>query len=354
MRYRYCRLVTVRGVTFPDEKAPIEVATPSSPQLRMAFARADESVPGYVDTYLGLANLLLEGMVGDNGDGGFDARVANAIANAKKERVAASATSPLLVLEVSGDYDWEPGEFSREEPRFVVSLDGPAKGTMAQYHSSLLDKALCALALSCPTLHHAETAAAAIEFMRPDGKPIYAYYPQVSANLSVSTYVEPATLASVDEYLSVLSKHPSLTRVVQLIAAALGQYEDPLRSFLTGWSALEILTSKLYPQYEAEFTNGLSSPHAESGYKHYLERVREVMKTAVRITDKYAIISAVLAGQQSSADIETFRRAKKYRDRLLHGEDIPEESLPSAEPARLAKELLVLHTSRTPSQRSAA
>jgi hypothetical protein len=128
------------------------------------------------------------------------------------------------------------------------------------------------------------------------------------------------------------------------MATSLGTHGDPLRTFLAGWAALEILVNKLFKRYERAFALELTRAHPAVGHTLYLDRVHQVMSDKVRLTDKFAVISAALAPADGHADVATFARLKDLRDKLLHGVLISDRDLPQHEPAQLARKFLELHT----------
>lgn len=89
--------------------------------------------------------------------------------------------------------------------------------------------------------------------------------------------------------------------------------------------------NKVFRDYERAFVDGLVSGASVHGASRYFARITEVMKDKYNPVDKFSVIAAVLTGESSDADIENFKRIKKIRDNLFHGQDVPETSLPNAE-----------------------
>jgi hypothetical protein len=67
------------------------------------------------------------------------------------------------------------------------------------------------------------------------------------------------------------------------------------------------------------------------------------MKDKYRLVDKFGVVAAVLAGETSDADIVQFKRIKKVRDELLHGQEAPVTSLLNTELRELLSKYLRAH-----------
>jgi hypothetical protein len=119
--------------------------------------------------------------------------------------------------------------------------------------------------------------------------------------------------------------------------------EDDFKSFIFGWTALEIFINKVFSQYERTFVDALTSEASVRGATQYFERVTQVMKDKYRLVDKFSVIATILTGENSDADIDKLKHIKKVRDALLHGQDIPGASLPNNELRELVSKYLRAH-----------
>lgn len=69
------------------------------------------------------------------------------------------------------------------------------------------------------------------------------------------------------------------------------------------------------------------------------------MKDRYRLVDKFAAISFQLSPENADEDLITVSRAKKIRDKLLHGETIDEATLPVKPIRDVARKYVCLHVS---------
>jgi hypothetical protein len=156
--------------------------------------------------------------------------------------------------------------------------------------------------------------------------------------------------ASPQEAVSLIARldNEELSRIISLMARSLDTAaEDDFRSFLFGWTALEIFINKVFGQYEKAFVAAVTSETSVHGASRYFERITQVMKDKYRLLDKFGVVAAALAGETSDADIDQFERIKKVRDELLHGQDAPVTSLLNTELRELLSKYLRAHLTRT-------
>ncbi|AOV17634.1 hypothetical protein BJI67_11700 [Acidihalobacter aeolianus] len=110
------------------------------------------------------------------------------------------------------------------------------------------------------------------------------------------------------------------------------QGADQLKTFLSGWAALEILIAKAFKRYEQEFLSPFTQIGQESMRERFLARIKDVMKDKYRLSDKFVAVSAVLFRDASREDFQrdyqTFRDLKERRDSISHGDPFEENSLP--------------------------
>ena len=78
----------------------------------------------------------------------------------------------------------------------------------------------------------------------------------------------------------------------------------------------------------------------------FVERIREVMKDKYGLSNKFALLSLELDGDAAEVDVADFQRIKAIRDRLIHGEDVPLDILPTRDVRRLLRKYLKLHAER--------
>jgi hypothetical protein len=163
----------------------------------------------------------------------------------------------------------------------------------------------------------------------------------------VRTHYESASPEEAEFLIARLSGK-ELQRIVDLLAQSLvAAPSDDSKSFLFGWTALEIFINKFFSQYERAFVDAVTSETSVHGTSRYFERVTQVMKDKYRLVDKFGVVAAALAGETSDADIDRLKRIKKVRDELLHGQDAPVTSLVNTELRELLSTYLHAHLTRS-------
>jgi hypothetical protein len=342
MRFRYSLLYRPYGLSLPKGQTTRSLPTSTRDGLVAILTSDVDPIVTELDRYFAIANRMLGGI----GGGGPGSTLEDSIAAVRKTR-AKYGNGPFLVVTALGEYPWQPPEHM-EEIDGIVAADGPGRGPLKEVILPALKRFMCALFLSTPRLVRTDLLSDAGVLLPDDGSPVYPY----RLGMSAKAYLGNPITDEIDYRLrrigDSLVANGSFERVASLIADSLDNERDPLRAFLFGWSALEILVNKLFGTYEAVFAADLSRAKSALGHQHYLRRVREVMKDRVRLTDKFAIVAAALTPNTEDADTATFKRLKDIRDSLLHGTlSAGDAELPHTEPAALVKQLLVAHLEST-------
>ena len=70
------------------------------------------------------------------------------------------------------------------------------------------------------------------------------------------------------------------------------------------------------------------------------------MKDKYRLSDKFIVISYLLCPDDADTDFAEFQKAKEVRDKLLHGQDISEETLPVITVQNITRKCFRLHLDR--------
>jgi hypothetical protein len=182
-----------------------------------------------------------------------------------------------------------------------------------------------------------------IYLVQDTGRIIYSVSAKLGApSLSVRR-LAPDLPAMMRKYVPLMpgSGEADLDTVFVLFRAAVDGHTEPLRAFISAWSALEILTNKIVKKYEhiwfGELERGIAPKH------QLVSRLRNVMQGRYSLGDRFAVISSVLVPADADTDIAEFLAVKKRRDNLSHGGVLSEDSLPVDRAIALGRKYLRLH-----------
>lgn len=98
--------------------------------------------------------------------------------------------------------------------------------------------------------------------------------------------------------------------------------------------AAEVFTNKTYPLYEQQAL-ALLEKHPELD-----------PALAPSLRNKFDRLGHVLAPESAAIDSSQFAMAKRLRDRILHGEFVPEQELPTEAICRVVRKYLACHLDR--------
>jgi hypothetical protein len=354
MRYEHTVVFRLRGIGY-TEHADLELTNHQERAIR-AWITVDADGPcADADRSGALGTMLLHTMVGGGPSGTFEERLAAESQEVKQRRRERSASGPYLVFQHRGELaNWDPAA-EREFDQLVIRINGPPKEAITAASASAVSALVSALALQFGQKVSVEEVCRSIVFLRDDGKPVYSFTGEASGNIVAVTSLPRESVAQVAEWLEALLNASEFERVIRLHFSSLEAGSDTLRSFLAAWSALEIFVSKVFTAYEDQLFDDLERQSEAEAYRSYLRRIVEVMKDKYRLADKFSVVAVRLAPDDADDDLTIFRRAKKLRDDLAHGQDVDEDALPASAVRSLLLKYLSLHLEeRIPLKRNGA
>jgi hypothetical protein len=170
-----------------------------------------------------------------------------------------------------------------------------------------------------------------------------------SAGVSITRSINALDLPRIEQRLRSFAsgspqRHAWLNTLSHWRLAAL-QENDPLRSFLWAFLALEILTHKMAQFLHAEvITNALIQPAVSLLGSSSSTALSELIVPNDQLTlkAKFALLALALSPATADQDVATFAAAKKARDRFSHGDITDIQELPGASANSLLQKYFVL------------
>lgn len=300
-------------------------------------------MPREVDEAAAVGNLLLKVIVGQGSEGTPEERLAREVEKLRQRRHKETGEAAFLIVEAEGevaDFSLQP---LQELASYVLSIGDAPKEEIRSRHESSVHGLLAAIAIASEHLCGVKKVADSVTFLREDGKPFYCYTFNGSANVYMSSPLAPDALAQVPRHAKRLSRQQALVDASRLLTRSLAEDSDPLLSFLSIWSGIELFVNKNFKDYENRVLARLSVGTPPPIPQRVVERIRSVMSDKYRLSDKFSVIAGELADLDLAEDQLAFDSIKLVRDKLLHGEDIPLANLPTAEARRLLRKYLLLH-----------
>lgn len=144
----------------------------------------------------------------------------------------------------------------------------------------------------------------------------------------------------INESIKNLLKHKDLDKILRFHTQMRDKKIDEIKSFIFGWTALEIFINKNFNKYYKSFWDNLNQGNPI--FIKFSNRVIPVLKDKLRLNDKFLIIvSSLNQDSELLNDLELFDNIKSLRDKYFHGQSINE--LPIMHIDILLKKYLNLH-----------
>jgi len=297
-----------------------------------------------IDRGLACASLLLRGMFGGEIMQELPTAIDSKITTIQEKRLLKHKPGAYAVIIISGQAELDIKEnLHIETDQFSISFDAIDKKSILNQHKERIHAIVASLAISTSPEYHAERIASGICFFDANNKPLYTYTYQVhSARPIIAKPVDLEKETEISRVIGLSIVNMQLKTPFRLLTQSLETTQDNLRAFISAWSALEILTNKVFPIYEEQFIAGIVDDHNSHGVNNFLERIKDVMKDKYRLADKFSLVASFLSSEIKE-DIELFQNMKKVRDNISHGKEFDEEALLVEDARKLASKYLKNH-----------
>lgn len=297
-----------------------------------------------LDRQTALAVMLLSGRVKHPLPDDFADQLSQHINAVRKQRSESADGTGIVVVQICGDVKAVIAEPRRDISDFILCFDAFDKKTLRSQLQPTVASVLAGLRIGARGDYEFDHISSGSYLVTDDGLIVHSFTGEVgSPRAYVSSPLTDEQITRVKKSIELLNRSGELARVARLYAQSINRDTDSFRAFVSAWSALEILVGKIFPVYQRQLAGQLEKVSVAPGLKTYLTRVADVMSDKHTLTDKFAVIAMFLDETQDPAEIEIFKRLKKVRDRLSHGEDVPDGSLPTNAVQKLFEKYLTNH-----------
>ncbi len=347
MRYTFLSAQCVKGVAHPSGEADITLFEDHGKGIRVLLTADATPHLALLNRHVALLTMMLRAMIGNPLSGDFPDRLAEEILKVEQQRRASIGSDPVVIIEVIGDVEANIPANAREILDFVICFDAFDKKALRTHLQSEVSAVLTALRIGAGAPYEFRQVADGSYLTTEDGKVVHSVSAEGgSLSAYVSSRLTAQQLAQIAADIPLTLSAGALERVMRLHAHSLNESVDNYRSFVAAWSALEILIGKLFPMYQRLLAAELRAVSDAPGLHAYLDRVASVMGDKYSLADKFAVLSVYLDDERKDDEVRVFRELKNVRDRLSHGEELDENTLPTKNVQRLFDKYLRNHLRR--------
>lgn len=346
MRFEYVAVYRLVGLVRPNERLEGFTVALEAAGLRCTLTGNLDDLPLLPDQATAAGTQLLRSLVGHESEGTSEERVAREVQELRQLRAKENGNCTLLVVQGEGDVPDFPTEPQRELGEFTLALCDSPKSEIRQKYDAATKGMLAALALASTHLCGIKKVVDQVTFRMPNMRPLFCISLSGSGRAVVATSLPEDSLQALSRNARSLARHQALVDCARLLTRSLVEEADPLLSFLSAWSGLEIFVNKNFREYETRLLQRLSAGNPPAAPQRVIDRIRAVMSDKYRLSDKFSLIATELGDPELETDQCSFDSVKSTRDRLLHGEDITLTTLPTGSAQHLLRKYLRLHLDR--------
>lgn len=341
MQFIHTIVHEVIGTTASSEADTVLLDDPPS-RVWACLTRNPDPHCVYADENLAVSTMLLQGLTGTAGAGSFGERLANEAERIRAERELRKKGRTYIVLRREGEIeDWKPEE-EHEGDDFVVRLNGAPDTDIQEVSRNIFASLILSLSLVVQQPVQIRRYRESVALHRADGIRVFAKS-LVLPPVTVARSFPGDAVAAVRRGFDALVGLRDLSRVVRLFVASLESTDDPLRSFLAGWTALEMFVNKAFSTYEKELLSEVQGGALRKDHASYITGLRAMVGRKYPLIDKFSFIAFRLAPERAQEDVLCFKSAKRSRDKLAHGLLDDETTLPIAQVHELLKRYIERH-----------
>jgi hypothetical protein len=299
-----------------------------------------------------LAGLMLQGIFAPEVVGTLEDRLAAQIDEIRQTRRQKTANSTVLLFKGTGLVEFQLTGNAREHDDYLLTFDAYDKDAIREKYAHQHRSMQLALALESSSRVRFEQVTTGTYCTDSTGRTLYSLtFSGGRLDVTVSSPLTAEQVQSISQRFPVLSADTKLASTARLFSDMAIYGREPFRAFLSGWNAQEILINKSFKDYENLYFNALNMALQPEMAALFLAQMRKTLEGKHNLVSRFTLVSAVLLPEQSAseaeADLVAFKRIKKIRDEISHGDDFDETNLPVHELHNLLTKYLAAHAARS-------
>ena len=261
--------------------------------------------------------------------------------NIKNRRILRATISNFLAIKITKECQLKISNVVYKDDSYSFSIGENGNSIHIDSHKREIDNILSAININSITSLQFDKIAEGIYYPNIEGR---TFFIQKVDPLRVKVYnangITTAAIIKIKESIINLSKHRDLDKILGFHTQMRNKRNDELKSFIFGWTALEIFINKNFKKYDKTFWLNLTQGNPI--FIKFSDRLNSILQDRLRLNDKFLIIVSCL-NQDSDIldDLELFDKIKKIRDNYFHGQ--PVDNLPTEDIDNLLKKYLYLH-----------
>jgi len=243
----------------------------------------------------------------------------------------------FLIYEGKGEIECTITAPSRTFSNFIVAFDAISPMPLKSEHDRILNSIRTALIIEGRHAPVFEKIAEEVFVRTEDGKEIHSINCTAFGEISVLSSLTSDNIRNIRSRIRTIYASSELKSVTRLVTQYVDSKDNKLRSFISSWSALEILLGKIYRKENLDANETKSEGKFPEPY---------VMARFKFVRD---FLFPMASEKEHAEDALVFNRIKKIRDNLVHGKDVSDRSLPIHETVGLTVKYLSAYLSNDPS-----
>ena len=346
VEFRYLSAYKVQGVSQMLEDPDVVLVERPDLGLKATITGDVDSHCYLLDRPDALAQMMLTSQIDAEN---FDEVLNDTIHKIQKTRKQKLEGAAALVIEIRGEVDARIEQFAGDFGEFAICWNAVDQDAIRQQYRHDVTALISSLQLASSGGYEFFRVAEGTYLIDEKGKIIHSRSPTVGGGtVYVSNPLNQRVVESTRRYADALVGDRDLQRVRELFVQSLDIEADRFRTFVFGWTALEMFIRNVFSSYKQDLVRSGTNVPSTSRYSERVARAIEDGNYPLLV--KFAIITAVLINESNDIDVgefdsavDRFKDIKNDRNKFYHEQDISEGFLPNVELQSLLAEYLRRH-----------
>lgn len=347
---RYTAIYQIQGISkLPDDEASVELPMFCRRDLHITLCFDAEKHFFHVDRSRALSAVLSRALFVPRGEESSEQLVLAEEERCRARRMQNVSKGAFLVFEAAADIEAPSLDVYHDAGEYAICFDCFDPSLITGRVRPLVRAAIVATGLSLKdnVEKRVRKIGSVVYITNTDtAKPVYCLSGRLAdPDVYVTGPISREALENLQRRAIALSEDDDLERVSALLAESHDKEAGKLHSFISGWSALEILVNKTFKAtYKTAWSETIRRA-ASPPVTLILDRVDQVMTDKYSLIDKFMIV-AVFLDPGNASDTEKFKKTKAARDKIFHEGEASISAQIIEDAQYLARKYLFLHLDR--------
>lgn len=322
MFFQHIIIFSLKGITLESENKDLEII--KTYNLKAILTSHLEKYTDEVNLSNAISRLILKKMFIKNEKFNKE-KLLSEIKQIEKLQNEKYDKKSFLIIKVEGDEKLNSDKIFRNGD-INFYFDEDLKNAIKNSSKNKIEYIISSIILNIKKNIHLNKISDAIMFKNSKNENIYLFSFSFTGKGYSSRAIKSEETNSINNTFNNISDRDISEKIFELLISSMKEGNDSFNSFMSSWSALEILINQLFKIYEKKLYNNLKN-NKQPSLNKFIKRIRNVMKDKYRLLDKFALLNYYF-DPLNADDLASLKDIKNKRNKLIHRNPDTDKKLP--------------------------